>query len=114
MVGNIIIIIIIIIISWSHESKLVLSQWYIGPYLKQEQNLHVKANKKHKNVTNGWNGVNKNGWKFIFCFIHVENINTFVMQVENIEKYYLMCQNANLKSWLIIQHWGVNSIWVLQ
>jgi hypothetical protein len=52
-VGNIIIIIIIIIISWSHESKLVLSQWYIGPYLKQEQNVHVKANKKHRNVTNG-------------------------------------------------------------
>jgi hypothetical protein len=44
------------------------------------------------------NGVNKNGWKFILCFIHVENINNFVMHVENIEKYYLMCQNAFLKS----------------
>jgi len=22
--------------------------------LKQEQNVHVKANKKHRNVTNGW------------------------------------------------------------
>jgi len=42
------------------------------------------------------NGVNKNGWKFIFCFIRVENIITFVMQVENIEKYYLKCAKMQI------------------
>jgi hypothetical protein len=31
----------------------------------------------------------QNGWKIIGINIHVENI----MQVENLEKYYIICQN---------------------
>jgi hypothetical protein len=32
--------------------------------------------------------------KKVDVITHAKNINFFVMQVENIEKYYIMCQNA--------------------